>query len=390
VGPGTGSLSVSLNGASRPSQRRAGEENEALGNHEPPRKRPQTLRREGNPARRPPVREDAAPEVDQTTADLDQTASDADQTASDADRAASERDQAEADADQHASDRDQEASDRELAAHVPAAPDFQRAHEISRTERQDTASARNVSALLRAQTTVERADTADHRDESARFRDLTAEARDKAAEERDRLAAASEHALGPGRGDAVAIRARAAADRARAAADREQAARDREEAAGDREQLRAQLQRAHLDDLTGVYRRAIGSVVLQREMDRARRSGRPLVVAFVDINGLKEVNDEQGHAVGDALLREVAAAIRSRLRSYDPIVRFGGDEFVCGLSDTDLDQARRRFDEIKATLAESWGDASISVGLTTQRPGDSLEELVARADDAMYDARTDG
>jgi diguanylate cyclase (GGDEF)-like protein len=72
------------------------------------------------------------------------------------------------------------------------------------------------------------------------------------------------------------------------------------------------------------------------------------------------------------------------VRSYDPIVRFGGDEFVCGLSDTDLDGARRRFDEIRAAIRQSDAPGSISVGLAALGPSDSLEELIARGDAALY------
>jgi len=103
-------------------------------------------------------------------------------------------------------------------------------------------------------------------------------------------------------------------------------------------------------------------------------------MAFVDVDGLKSVNDREGHAAGDALLRAVAAAIRSHLRSYDPIVRFGGDEFVCALSESDLDAARRRFEGIAKLLAETMQSGSISFGLAPLRPDDSLEDLVARAD----------
>jgi diguanylate cyclase (GGDEF)-like protein len=181
----------------------------------------------------------------------------------------------------------------------------------------------------------------------------------------------------------VSIRARAAGDHARAAADRAEAATDRERAARDREQALADLSNAHLDDLTGVQRRGAGNAALKQEMDRALRSDGRLVMAFVDVDGLKSVNDRQGHAAGDALLRAVAAAIQANLRSYDPIVRFGGDEFVCALSETDLDAARGRFEDIAETLAESAQSGSISVGLAELRPDDSLEGLVARADAAL-------
>ena len=120
----------------------------------------------------------------------------------------------------------------------------------------------------------------------------------------------------------------------------------------DREHARAALRDAHLDELTGTYRRGMGSHALEREIDRARRGTGRLVLAFVDVDDLKTFNDREGHAAGDALLVNVVTAMRSRLRSYDPVIRFGGDEFVCALADADLVDAHRRFDEIQQALGQ--------------------------------------
>ena len=87
------------------------------------------------------------------------------------------------------------------------------------------------------------------------------------------------------------LAARAAADRARAAADRERAAKDRAEASRERARLEAELRSAHLDELTGAYRREMGQLALSHEIDRARRSDGRFVVAFVDVDRLKDVND---------------------------------------------------------------------------------------------------
>lgn len=179
---------------------------------------------------------------------------------------------------------------------------------------------------------------------------------------------------------AAAVRARAAADRARAAADRLAAARDRE-------QLQAQLSRAQLDQLTGAFGRELGMVALEREINRARHADGRLALAFVDVDGLKSVNDREGHAAGDVLLRDVVGAIQAHLRSYDPIVRVGGDEFVCANGDAGLEVARRRFEEIAATLKETHPAASISVGFATLRPEDTLEDLIARGDEDLYESR---
>jgi diguanylate cyclase (GGDEF)-like protein len=331
----------------------------------------------------------ASADVDQTAADFDQTQSDADQSASDSDDTAAARDQHASDADRRASTRDQAASDRDLAAHATAT--LQREHDASRAERDQGNFERDESTLARVRTAGERNETATKRDEIAALRDLAAAVRDKAAAARDRAEeVAEQRLLDEGEGvhaESAARRARAAADRERAAGDREAAARDRELAASDREAARVALDHAELDDLTGVFRRSIGAVALQHEIDRARRSDRPLVLAFVDVDGLKRINSAQGHAAGDAVLRAVTAALRGRLRSYDPIVRYGGDEFVCALSDTDMDQAKERFGEISRELAETRAGSSISVGLAAMRRDESLEGLMARGDEALRAAK---
>jgi diguanylate cyclase (GGDEF)-like protein len=112
-----------------------------------------------------------------------------------------------------------------------------------------------------------------------------------------------------------------------------------------------------------------------------------VVLGFVDGAELKKTNDRDGHAVGDALLVDVVEAIRSQLRSYDPVVRYGGDEFLCALSGVDLEGARTRFAEIQAELRQRRADCSISVGLAELGSSDGVSELTARADAALYEVR---
>ena len=126
----------------------------------------------------------------------------------------------------------------------------------------------------------------------------------------------------------------------------------------------------------------------QQEIDRARRDNGRLVLAFVDVDGLKAVNDQRGHGEGDDLLRAVVSAIRSRMRSYEPIVRYGGDEFVCALGDIDLDGATMRFEEIRGLLQEQGNDHSVTVGLAALRTDDQLEDLIARADQNLVKSRS--
>ena len=222
---------------------------------------------------------------------------------------------------------------------------------------------------------------ADERDRAGAERDRAADERDRAADERDCAAAVRERTADHGstseREQSALDREQAAGDRAEAARDRARAARDREEAARDRES-------AELDDLTGAVRRDRGLADLRREVDRARRSGGRLVLAFVDVDGLKATNDTHGHAAGDQLLRDLVAALRAGLRSYDLVLRYGGDEFVCVLPGAEIDGAQRRFDDVARELTGRNATASISVGLAELQSGDTAAALIRRADAALY------
>lgn len=207
---------------------------------------------------------------------------------------------------------------------------------------------------------------------------------DRQQEELDR----GQTALGGGESD----QAKGKGDRDQAVLDREQAVLDRDQARLDRAQAaldRRSGQRKDylIDDLTRTLRRGPGLRELQHEMDRARREGDPLVVAFIDVDGLKAINDSQGHAAGDQLLRDVADALRQGLRSYDLLLRYGGDEFVCALSNTEADRAHGRLREVADILATTPSRGSIAWGLAELRSADSLESLVARADSSLYRAR---
>src|SRR4051794_21610569 len=328
---------------------------------------------------------------DQSASDADQTASDVDQTMSDTEGVLSARDQVASDRDQRASDRDQAVSDLELDTNPGA--EARATHDANLAERAMGSRERKEAGQTRATAVEERASQAKRRDETAWHRDVTAQARDSASDRRDRESAKIERKMGS-RGTALRtalvhaaeVRAHAAKDRARAAEDRAQAATDRERAADERDAALAELRRAHLDELTGAYRRGTGEVALQNEIDRALRQRDDLVIAFVDVDGLRDVNNRQGHSAGDELLRDVVAAIRAQIRSYEPIVRFGGDEFVCAVGGVNLNQAGKRFAAIQDDLAER-GDAAVSVGLAEMRKGDTLAELIERADAALLDVR---
>ena len=180
-------------------------------------------------------------------------------------------------------------------------------------------------------------------------------------------------------------REQTALDRDQAALDRDQARLDRGQAALDREGN--ERQDYLIDDLTGMLRRGPGLRELQHEIDRARRQRHRLVVAFIDVDGLKAVNDTRGHAAGDQLLRDVAQALTQGLRSYDLVLRYGGDEFVCALSNAEIADAERRLREVADVLGAAPSHGSIAWGLTELQADDTLDDLVARADSALYGAR---
>ena len=331
---------------------------------------------------------------DQAASDADQTLSDADQTASDADQSGSDDDQAASRSDQLLSDRDQEAADLEFRSHSSADPARLRAYHEAQNKRAETTLARATAGTARARISAERDAQAAHRDDNARRRDEIAMERDVAAALADRRAASAASELRDldQRTEAAFVaaavaREKAGSARSRAAADRRQAARDREAASLDRAHLQAELRSSQFDDLTGAFRRGVGEVMVANEIDRARRQDDNLHVAFIDVDDLKGTNDTIGHAAGDNALRCVYAGFRIRLRPYDPVIRWGGDEFVCVMPGADADDARARIEATCADLARLDPRVSVSFGLAGLRPGDTVASLVKRADEALFAVR---
>lgn len=179
----------------------------------------------------------------------------------------------------------------------------------------------------------------------------------------------------------------AAEDRFEAAADRWRAAQERYEAARDQYLASGPHTDSHLDDLTGLLRRGIGRRELDHELNRARRTDSHLVAAFIDVDGLKRLNDTQGHAAGDQALTHVAKALATELRAYDLVIRYGGDEFLAVLADTSTDQAGPRLATLQHDLAAGDPPVSISIGLAESTSDDTVDTLIRRADRAMYSSR---
>jgi diguanylate cyclase (GGDEF)-like protein len=158
-------------------------------------------------------------------------------------------------------------------------------------------------------------------------------------------------------------------------------------------QLKRALELSVTDDLTRLYNSRYLNQVLRHETKRTSRSGRPLSLLFIDLDGFKAVNDTHGHLCGSRALVEAAALIRSSARETDVVARFGGDEFALVLPDTGAEGAYAVGERIRdriaghAFLAADRLDIRLtaSVGLATLPDvANSSEELIHAADAAMY------
>jgi diguanylate cyclase (GGDEF)-like protein len=238
----------------------------------------------------------------------------------------------------------------------------------------------SLSRTRRNQGADDRDRTAEARDEISELHDRASERRDERSEERDRRAETREQEAPRIDLAAASDRHGARRDRRGGAGDREFAADDREAASNDRMLSARERSASSIDELTGAHRRGPGMVELGRDISRAKRTQKPFVIAFVDVDHLKATNDSLGHAAGDRLLRRVVDTMRAHLRDYDLIVRYGGDEFLCG-QDLNVDEALRRFSDINADLAAA--NASVTVGIAALEAHDSLDNLISRADTAL-------
>jgi diguanylate cyclase (GGDEF)-like protein len=157
-----------------------------------------------------------------------------------------------------------------------------------------------------------------------------------------------------------------------------------------RKALIREASQARFDPLTGLPNRRACEERGALELARLQRSGQALSVAYLDFDGLKQINDNRGHAAGDAALIHFASTAQSELRPADLLSRIGGDEFVLLLPDTDYDDATTVIRRIQRRLAEADGGepASITVGLVTWRSApQNLEQLFVEADALMYSAK---
>ena len=154
------------------------------------------------------------------------------------------------------------------------------------------------------------------------------------------------------------------------------------------------LQQANTDWLTGAMNRRSIEALLAAEAERVRRYGRTMSLILFDIDGFKQVNDRNGHAAGDAVLREVTETVNGRLRANDMLGRLGGDEFLVLLPEANAEGAAAVAEDLRTDVESStFGDGlnvTLSLGAAECMPGAETADLLNAADAALYVAKARG
>jgi diguanylate cyclase (GGDEF)-like protein len=160
------------------------------------------------------------------------------------------------------------------------------------------------------------------------------------------------------------------------------------------------LQLATSDHLTGLFNRGYVDDRLAIELSRARRHGKLLTIAVIDADRFKSLNDEHGHTAGDLVLRRIGEIFRDSCRQSDTVGRYGGEEFVVILPETDLESAQRKLESLRELVARTAIEVgprkeklqvTISAGLACfPQDGEDAAELFALADQRMFRAKREG
>jgi diguanylate cyclase (GGDEF)-like protein len=148
------------------------------------------------------------------------------------------------------------------------------------------------------------------------------------------------------------------------------------------------------DDLTGAYNRREVYHVLHREMERSARQRKSFSIILFDVDHFKNINDTYGHIAGDNVLKEISRSVNKLIRQVDYLGRWGGEEFLIVLPDTDIQSAERLAerlcDAIRQIHFEGLRQVTASFGITVYQYGQVLEEMLHAADVAMYQAKQNG
>ncbi|MCP2064727.1 GGDEF domain-containing protein [Pseudomonas laurylsulfatiphila] len=170
-----------------------------------------------------------------------------------------------------------------------------------------------------------------------------------------------------------------------------------QEAQGYREHLEEQRQKALVDPLTGLPNRAAWSERLDHEVKQWQQHGNTLLLAMLDLDHFKRINDNYGHLAGDKVLKIIASVLRKRLRGTDFIARFGGEEFVLLMPSTVPAAGLKLLESLRASIEACpfhfKGEPvtiTVSGGMSAFRPGEHSDQVLKRADQALYRAKNAG
>ncbi|MGM0553179.1 MAG: PAS domain S-box protein [Pseudomonadota bacterium] len=160
-------------------------------------------------------------------------------------------------------------------------------------------------------------------------------------------------------------------------------------------ELEAALEhQAFYDPLTRAANRGYFEALMDQEASRSQRYGRPGSLVMLDIDYFKAINDTWGHDVGDEVLRTLVQVLERRLREADVLCRWGGEEFMVLLPDTDAERAVRAAEQLRAEVERASfprvRQVTVSLGVSGYRPGEPVKDWIKRADDAMYAAKQEG
>ncbi|MGV8130976.1 MAG: GGDEF domain-containing protein [Candidatus Pacearchaeota archaeon] len=151
---------------------------------------------------------------------------------------------------------------------------------------------------------------------------------------------------------------------------------------------------ATIDEKTGVYNNKFFKTISEMELDKAKREIGPLSLMILDLDNFKKLNDTYGHLIGDEILKRLALVLKNNIRKYDIISRFGGEEFVILLPNTQIKRAKLVCERIRREVQNDRELKKYSVtfsgGLTEYKKGDSVKKMQLRADKAVYQAKKKG
>ena len=156
------------------------------------------------------------------------------------------------------------------------------------------------------------------------------------------------------------------------------------------------------DGLTGLYTRAYFIERLQEEIERAKTNSIPITVAMIDIDYFKKVNDTYGHLAGDTFLKQLSNILRRRFRAVDVLSRYGGEEFAVLMYHTTINESYKILEEVRKMVEEEKFfmpiesyhpiqiKKTISIGIAELKDELNPDEIIKKADDALYTAKKNG